>query len=278
MVKGEKNNNTNKQRDTEPCTLNPVTFTPIELRSEEMQDILTRPPHFLVRSGISIICLVMAILFAGSFFFKYPDILIGEAVITTENPPIWLIAKSSGKIRELNCSDQSQVNRGEVLAVIENSAVTSDVRRIKNLLSECSISDSALFLPPELLTSGNELGNIQNNFSAFIKTVTDYENFLSLNTIRKEKEALILQISDHRSYSDNLRKQLELKQEEIKIAQSTYEREKQLYQKGINSKADLENAESVWLNARQSLQQLQTNSEKSGLRPSFRAKYESDNE
>ena len=264
----EKENNiiAEKQQDTESCSVYPVPCTPkspsgdlgVELRSEEMQDILTRPPHILVRSGISVICLVLVLLFTGSFFFKYPDILTGAVVITTENPPVWLVAKSSGKIRELNCADHSLVKQGEVLAVIENTAVTSDINRIKTLLMQTSISDSVLSLPPELLTSGYELGSVQNGFSMFVKSVTDYENFLSLNTTQKEKEALKLQIADHRNYSVNLRKQLDLKQEEMKIAQSAYEREKQLYQKGINSQADMENAENAWLNVQQSLQQLRT--------------------
>jgi len=231
----------------------------IELRSEEMQDILTRPPHILVRSGISTICLILSLLFGGSFFFKYPDILTGTVVITTQNPSVWLVAKSSGKISELNCSNHSLVEPRKILAVIENPAVTADVNQMKALLMQSSISDSTLSFPHELLTSGYELGNIQNSFSSFVKSATDYENFLLLNTTQKEKEALIRQITDHRNYSDNLRKQLELKQEEIKVAQSVYKREKQLYDKGINSKADLENAKSAWLNVQQSLQQLRTN-------------------
>ena len=231
----------------------------IELRSEEMQDILTRPPNILVRSGISVICLVLVLLFAGSFFFKYPDILTGNVVITTENPPIWLVAKASGKIKELNCEDHSFIKQGDVLAVIENPALVDDVKRVKTLLMQSSISDSTQNFPAELLTSGYELGSIQNSFSNFVKTATNYDNFLSLNSTKKEKEALNIRIAAHRNYSSNLQKQLDLKQEELKIAQSVYEREKQLHQKGIISKAEIENAENSWLNARQSLQQILTN-------------------
>ena len=231
----------------------------IELRSDEMQDILTRPPHILVRSGISVICLVLVLLFTGSFFFKYPDILTGNVVITTENPPVWLVAKASGKIKELNCEDHSFIKQGDVLVVIENPALVDDVKRVKTLLMQSSISDSTQNFPAELLTSDYELGSIQNSFSNFIKTTTNYENFLSLNSTQKEKEALSARIAGHRNYSGNLQKQLELKQEEVKIAQSVYEREKQLHQKGIISKAEMENAENSWLNARQSLQQLRTN-------------------
>jgi HlyD family secretion protein len=81
---------------------------------------------------------------------------------------------------------------------------------------------------------------------------------LSFNAINKEKEALNLQISGHRRYSSTLQKQLNLKQEELLIAEATFEREKQLFNKGIISQAELETAENTLLATRQSLQQLQT--------------------
>ncbi|MDR1611021.1 MAG: HlyD family efflux transporter periplasmic adaptor subunit [Candidatus Symbiothrix sp.] len=230
----------------------------IELRSEEMQDILTRPPHVLVRSGISVICGVISLLTAGSFFFKYPDIVQGEILITTQNPPVWLVAKTSGKIKELNCSDKQTVKIGEILAVIENPAETNDVLNVKNLLSQSTINDSVFCLPKEISHTNCELGVIQNVYSAFVRAAVEYQNFLSLSATQKEKEALNFQISGHKNYTDNLRKQLQLKKEELEIAKSAYEREKHLFEKGTISKAEMETAESVWLTIRQSLQQLQT--------------------
>ena len=74
--------NITDNQETDPCTVHRLPCTSIELRSEEMQDILTRPPHILVRSGISVICAVIFILLTGSFFFSYPDIVTGEITIT----------------------------------------------------------------------------------------------------------------------------------------------------------------------------------------------------
>jgi HlyD family secretion protein len=236
----------------------------IELRSEEMQDILSRPPHILIRSGISVICAVILLLIIGSFFFKYPDIVNGEIIITTSNPPVWLVAKTSGKIKELNCSDKQTVENGEILVVIENPAKTNNVLKIKSHLFfegwriAPAMTDFSDTLDSLFLNTNYELGNIQNVFSAFIKAATDYNNFLSLGATQKEKEALNTQISGHKTYTSNLRKQLELKQKELEIAKLTYEREKHLFEKGTISKAEMETAESAWLNARQSLQQIRT--------------------
>jgi HlyD family secretion protein len=230
----------------------------IELRSEEMQDILTRPPHILVRSGISVICTVVLLLLAGSFFFQYPDLISGEIVITTENPPVWMVAKATGKIKELNCADKTPVQQGQVLAVIENPAVTGDINQLKQQLSQCVIVDSFFFIPPDLVASHYELGTIQNVYSSFLRTITDYENFHLYNTIEKEKAALKLQIAGHEQYSAALQKQLKLKQKELRLAQSAYERERQLYEKGVISQSEMETAENALLTIRQSYQQIQT--------------------
>ncbi|GHT70565.1 hemolysin [Bacteroidia bacterium] len=231
----------------------------VELRSEEIQDILSRPPHILVRSGISVIFGIILLLIVGSFFFKYPDIVSGEILITTNNPPVWIVSKTSGKIKELNCRDKNLVRQGQILAVIENPANTTNILQIKKLLPMCIANDSIFYLPEELFNENYELGNIQNIYSAFVKAVTEYQNFLSLGATQKEKEALNTQISGHKSYTSNLQKQLELKQKGLEIAKSAYEREKYLFEKGTISKTEMETAESTWLNACQVLQQLQAN-------------------
>jgi HlyD family secretion protein len=231
----------------------------IELRSEEMQDILARPPHILIRSGITVISAVVLLLIIGSMFFKYPDLASGEIVITTENPPVWLTAQTSGKIKEWNCKDKQIIFPGQILAVIENSAQTQDVLQLKKQLQQCRIADSIIIIPPELKTTTYELGMVQNTYSAFLRATTEYDNFLLYNTIEQEKAALNLQISGHKHYSSNLQKQWQLKQKEKQLAKTAYEREQQLYVKGVISKAEMEAAESAYLNIRQSLQQLQTN-------------------
>ncbi len=235
-----------------------VGGTVIELRSEEVQEILSRPPHGLIKYGISIICGVILVLFIGSFFFRYPDIVQGDVIITTENPPVWIIAKSTGKIKELVCHDKQEVKQGDILAVIENSASTVDVQSIQQLLSSVVVNDSAFFIPSELLTKSFELGELQSGFSSFSKAAMNYDNFVHLNLTIQEKSSLLKQITNRRVYSYNLQKQLEMKKRELVISKSSYERDKLLFNKKIISESDMELAEQTYLNKQQDLQQLET--------------------
>jgi len=230
----------------------------IELRSEEVQEILSRPPHSLVRYGISIICGVILTLFIGSFFFRYPDIVQGDVIITTENPPVWLVAKSTGKIKELMCSDKQEVKQGDVLAVIENTASTTDVLVLNQLLSKVQINDSSFYIPPALLTKSFELGTVQPNFSAFTKAAMNYDNFLTLNLTTQEKASLQKQITNRQIYASNLQKQLDMKKRELILSKSSYERDHKLFDQKVISASDLEISEQAYLNKQQELQQLQT--------------------
>jgi HlyD family secretion protein len=230
----------------------------IELRSEEVQEILSRPPHALIRYGISIICGVIIVLFIGSFFFRYPDIVQGDIVITTENPPVWLVAKSTGKLKELLCSDKQEVKQGDILAVIENSASTADILYVDSLLNNTVISDSVQYIPDEYRTKSFELGDIQSSYSSFSTAAINYTNFITLNLSEQEKNSLKKQITDRVNYLNNLRKQLEMKKKELKIAGSDFEREKKLYHNKIISEYEMENAEQIYLGKQQEVQQFET--------------------
>ncbi|GAB6123460.1 HlyD family secretion protein [Dysgonomonas termitidis] len=172
----------------------------IELRSDEVKEILTRPPHALIRYGISVICGVILVLFIGCFFFKYPDIVTGEIVITTQNPPVWLVAKSSGRIKDLLCREKQHVNQYDLLAVIDNAAQTNDVNKLGNLLNQVVISDSVFYIPTELYTCSYELGDLQSTFSLFTRAAVNYDNFHSVNLTSQEKLALQKQISEKKNY------------------------------------------------------------------------------
>jgi HlyD family secretion protein len=230
----------------------------IELRSNEVQEILSRPPRKLIRYGTTVICGVLALLIAGSFLFNYPDIISGDVVITTENPPVWVVARTSGFIKELNCTDKQKVNKGDVLAIIENPASSADVKRLSAIINLSIITDSVIQIPTDSFRHNFILGEIQTSFSSFIQAHTDYQNFIQSNLIEQEKELIDKQIKSRKTFISNLKKQLENKQKEYKLVLSAYLREKKLFEQKVIAGYDLEKAEQSYLNSQQEIQQIQT--------------------
>lgn len=228
----------------------------IELRCEEVQEILTRPPHALIRWGITVFFGLLALLFVGGCFFKYPDIVSAGITITTEHPPVWIVARGSGKLQEVYRKDREKVEAGDIIAVLENPAETADVLNLKRSLSAFVLTDSCICR--NAFPEKPELGNIQNAYAAFIKCLTDYRNFLSIDLYSQKEKAACKELQEYQKYIIHLNKQAELDEEQVQIASSTHGREKKLFDKGLISKADYEEAQQTYLNRRQGREQLMT--------------------
>lgn len=73
----------------------------IELRSEEVQEVMGQIPAWIVRWGITLLFVVVLALLVGSYFFIYPDVIETEMTLTSREPVVKAVARSSGKINEL---------------------------------------------------------------------------------------------------------------------------------------------------------------------------------
>lgn len=228
----------------------------IELRNTEIEEILIRPPHILIRAGACVVGIIIGIILIGSFCLKYPDTIEGKVVITTENPPIWLIAKSTGRIKELLCYDKQVIEKDKIIAIIENPAKTNDIFNLIEILNKVRISDSIIFIPNKFLKTNFELGDVQPNFSKFIKAVVYYNNHTKLNPYTIEKNDILNQLDIREKYILNLKNQINLKKREIEISKSIYQREMSLFENRINTQYDLENNEQYLLSKQQEFLQL----------------------
>ena len=94
----------------------------INIRSNEIDDILGRKPAWILRRGVVVLTFIVISLLIASWLFKYPDIVTATVVITISNPPEQIIAKTSGKIQTLLVTDNQFVKKGDYLAIIENPA------------------------------------------------------------------------------------------------------------------------------------------------------------
>jgi len=161
--------------------------TTFELRSEEVQDILTRVPHWMIRWGTILIFSVILMLFFVSWFLKYPDIVRTDIVITTANPPEKLIAKTTGRIETILVNDKASVSKNTTLAVIENNANYNDVFKLKNCLNHFDLNGGGKF-PFHLLVNA-QLGDIESAYATFQKEYTAQELNRKLQPFQVENNA-----------------------------------------------------------------------------------------
>ena len=93
-----------------------------QLRSDEVQEILTRVPNWMIRWGNLLILLLVGMVLVISWFVKYPDLVVSEAIVTSNEPPQKEYAQVSGKIEAILVTNNQEVKSNTPLAVLENTA------------------------------------------------------------------------------------------------------------------------------------------------------------
>lgn len=81
---------------------------PVELRSEEVQEIMGQIPAWIIRWGITVLFVVIGVLLIGSCFFKYPDVITAQMTLTSPHPAVQIVARTSGRISRLYVADGAQ--------------------------------------------------------------------------------------------------------------------------------------------------------------------------
>lgn len=220
----------------------------IEIRSEEIQEILGKPPQWLVRWGVSIMFITVSILIIGSFFYKYPEKITTIIVIHTENMPATIVSKNTGKIDELFVYDNQFVESGTPLAVIESGANFNDVVFLKQYIDTIknTINSEKNVLYP--IHRNLLLGDIQQSYNSYSKAYSDINVFQETTSFVENKIAnLHRQLSQYKSLYSKYNNQLSIYLEQLEIAKSQYQRDSLLFKSSIISKSDFEKSQSSYL-------------------------------
>jgi len=208
-----------------------------ELRSEEVQEILTCVPHWLIRWGSVVIFIILLMLLLVSWIVKYPDIVVSEIVITTNIPPQKLIAKTSGKIEAILVTDKTNISSNTPLAVIENTANYKAVFLLKSITDTINIEKSNF--PFEKFQSA-QLGDIESSFAIFQKEYSANELFNKLQPFKVEGTAHSLEAIQLKERLYLLQSQKIINQNEVELNKQDLDRYQTLFNKGIIASQELE--------------------------------------
>ena len=224
------------------------------IRSEDVQEILSTPPHTLLSIGSSVIGGILLVLFIGCFIFKYPDTITCTITITKTEPPVWIVAKASGRLQELYAQDGQHVKTGDVIAVIENPANTQDVLKLDSVLSIPFENGEGI----NFRLDDAHLGSIQSAYTTLAKAITDYNNFVNNNLYDQRIAAEEAQLKPYLDYVVSIEKQVGYSQRIKSLSGENYQREKILHEKGLTSTSDLESTEQSLLGSNMSAEQIRS--------------------
>ena len=215
-----------------------------ELRSEEVQEILTRVPHWMIRWGSLVILFILLSLFAVAYMIKYPDIVSTQIIITTHTPPQKVMARVSGKIERILVQDKLRVQKNTPLAVIENAANYKDVYLLKSILDTLNLK--SIHFPFEKLKLA-QFGDIENAYAAFQKESLAQDLNLNLKPYQVEGNAQTYESIQLKERLGLLLSQKEINQSELQLQKNDLDRYETLYKKGIIATQEIEKQRLLYL-------------------------------
>lgn len=229
--------------------------TTFELRSEEVQDILTKVPHWMIRWGTVLIFTILFMLFFVSWFIKYPDVVNTEIVITTNIPPEKIVSKTSGRIEAILVKDKSVVKKNMTLAIIENTANYKDVFLLKSIVDGYSINDSKKDFPFALLKNA-QLGEIESAYAVFQKDYQAQQLNKNLQPFEVENRAQNSENIQIKERLEILQQQKVINESELQLQKNEVNRFETLFNKGIVSTQEMEAKKLNYLQAQKNYRSL----------------------
>jgi len=187
----------------------------IEIRSDEVQEIIGTTPGWILRWGSTAALLVLFLLGLLSWFIHYPDTIEAPVVVRTTNSAVPVIAPKSGILMKIIKKEQEIVAAGQVLGIMDNSARYEDVVTFEDRINMLRDTDNDLLLT---FTFENdlELGELEPKL---IELSQDFEDlkFLSkgnknqaeIASINQRIKATEKSVSIKEAQRDNLKSRIQ---------------------------------------------------------------------
>lgn len=191
----------------------------IDVRNEEIQEILGTPPGWILRFGTLIFLIIIVILIWLSYWIQYPDVVENEIIVSFNDPPTKLISPKSGYLNELHTKHNQQVKKGQLLISYNSEADYLDVLSLYEKLLWVKLTNQTSIISLSL-TENYSIGDLQKYLIQFSDKQKQYK--LRTNgeveiANKTDKQRQILSLQNGIQYSLNLKENLSTQIENIQI-------------------------------------------------------------
>ncbi|WP_231433710.1 MULTISPECIES: HlyD family secretion protein [unclassified Chryseobacterium] len=189
-----------------------------------------------------------------SYIIKYPEFVPAPIVVTSQNPPEKIEARSNSKIEKIFIKDHQKVKKGDILFVLQSTANYSDVLELKKLVD--SISPNELLSFPLSKASHFKLGELQGDYNNFSKAFQDESLFSRLQPYAPESLAPNQSLTESKGRIANLQIQKKMELTKYELTKRNYQRSEDLYNQGVIAAMEMENEKIKYLQAKQNLENI----------------------
>ncbi|WP_316801880.1 HlyD family secretion protein [Pedobacter nototheniae] len=229
-----------------------------EVNSEEVQDIITAVPSWILRWGITLIFAILGGIILLSALIEYPDVVKTNLKVNSLNSPKQVLAKQGGKLTALLVQDGQMVEENQVLAFFESTANPNDVLKLSKQLKQFQNNVLANKLTMINLPTGLNLGELQTSYQSFFQQYLQYQSTQKNGYYLNRMAFLERDLKDINTLKAQLIRQQKVQQQEYANNEKEYKAYRQLYDKKVISSSEFSQQENKYLASKYPLQQTET--------------------
>ena len=201
-------------------------------------------PGYILRRGTAymFVFFFLVLLLAGIISFN--QVVKGSVTLTSKNPPVEIKMKRDGNLSTIYYKPGDSILAGDIVAVLDNPATQKDITFLKDRL----LKDYPVVLSPDTLLTEFPL-NLNLGISlqaAYNRFLEEYHNLILEKTVgynQIKKQGLLQNIDNQVSILNSKEEEFQLMEKSLSISTENIKRHRQLFEKGVISKFDLENVE-----------------------------------
>jgi multidrug efflux pump subunit AcrA (membrane-fusion protein) len=224
-----------------------------DLHSEDLQDIIAKPPSWLLKRGIGFVFITIIMLLSLSAIIKYPNKVNATLKINAINAPKVVVNRQAGKITRILVIENEAVLKDEDLAYMESTAnpeqVISLLKTLKSLRQKEQSEEIDLrsLIAPSYLSLGELQSSYQTFYQAFINFKGSDKNGINL----KKRKFLLNEIENLNNQDLKVKLNYSLQKQELIIAKKQFEKYKILSDKKVISQMEMDQQEALYLSKQQ---------------------------
>lgn len=230
----------------------------IVLKSEPMNEMLSHPPSWIVRSGNGLFLLVLFIVLGLAWIIEYPDEIAGEVSVTTSSPPIELSNQAYVQLKEISVHDKETVKKGQILVGFDNKANTSDVETAKEYIASTKVWDFENLGILPLIGTNLQLGTYQESWLSLSNQLINWNELQSSNLLKVKISSLEREIEYRQRLQSISGRKIKLTERDYALIQEEVAASERLASENVISKQNLNEEKKA---ASQALQSVENHKE-----------------
>ncbi|MCZ4222597.1 HlyD family secretion protein [Pedobacter rhodius] len=229
-----------------------------ETNSEEVQEIITAVPPWILRFGITLILIVLAGIVLLSALIEYPDVVKVNLKINSLNSPKAVLAKQSGKLTALLVQDGQMVSINQPLAYFESTAKPEHILQLNKTLKEIQSAVLNNTKTPFSLPENLNLGELQSSYQNFYQQYLQYQSTQKNGYYINRMAFLEKDLRDISTLKSQIYQQQKVQKLEYANQEEEYKAYQKLYKNKVISRSEFAQQENKYLSSKYPLQQTET--------------------